>query len=43
MNRRVITVSPEMVLRGIADVLMQHRISGVPVVDRDGKSGGDHQ
>jgi CBS domain-containing protein len=33
MTRDVVTVPPSMPLRNVAEVLVEHRISGVPVVD----------
>ena len=36
MTREVTTVPPEMRLRDLAHILSERRISGVPVVDRDG-------
>jgi CBS domain-containing protein len=36
MSRDVITVTPAMTLKEAAGLLVQHRISGVPVVDEDG-------
>ncbi|MFI9025220.1 CBS domain-containing protein [Streptomyces sp. NPDC053560] len=37
MNRDVVTAEPAMVFKDIARLLAQHRISGAPVVDGDGK------
>ncbi|MBZ4018747.1 CBS domain-containing protein [Streptomyces purpurogeneiscleroticus] len=37
MNRDVVTAEPGMVYKDITRLLAQHRISGVPVVDGDGK------
>lgn len=36
MNRNLITLSPEMDALDAIDVLLRHRLSGAPVVDRDG-------
>ncbi|MGH3133068.1 MAG: CBS domain-containing protein [Gaiellaceae bacterium] len=35
MRRDVITVAPETSLKDVAELLVEHRISGVPVVDQD--------
>jgi CBS domain-containing protein len=32
---RVVSVSPETTLRGVADLMVEHRVSGLPVVDHD--------
>ena len=40
MTRRVHTVRPETTLKDVAAVLSEHRISGLPVVDADGKLMG---
>jgi CBS domain-containing protein len=40
MTRDVITVSPEDPLQEVAKILLKHRISGVPVLDKDGKLVG---
>ncbi|KOG70139.1 MULTISPECIES: CBS domain-containing protein [Streptomyces] len=37
MNRDVVTTSPEVPFKEVADLLARHAISGVPVVDRDDK------
>jgi CBS domain-containing protein len=37
MTRAVISVRPETPLKDVARVLAEHRISGVPVIDADGK------
>lgn len=34
---RTITVSPETTLKQVADLMVEHRISGLPVVDADGR------
>lgn len=36
MRKRVITASPEMTLHELADLLIEHQITGVPVVSQDG-------
>lgn len=40
MTRRVSVVSPETTLKEVAALLVERRISGVPVCDRDGKVVG---
>lgn len=40
MHKRVVTVSPEMTLKELADLLIRRRISGAPVVDRQGNLVG---
>jgi CBS domain-containing protein len=35
MTRQVVTVSPNMTVPEVAKVLLDHRISGVPVVSKD--------
>lgn len=40
MSRRVVTFRPEMDLREAIDLLLRHKISGAPVVDRDGRLVG---
>ncbi|MYZ49276.1 CBS domain-containing protein [Propylenella binzhouense] len=40
MTKDVITVPPEMTVREAAEILLQHRISAVPVVDAAGKLVG---
>jgi CBS domain-containing protein len=40
MSREVVTASPSMPLKEVARLLVAHRISGVPVVDRDGSVVG---
>lgn len=40
MHRRVITVKPFMTLREVATVFTEHRITGAPVVDVNGKLVG---
>jgi CBS domain-containing protein len=40
MESDVITVGSEMTVRELADVLAEHKISGVPVVDREGRVVG---
>lgn len=40
MTARVVTVSPETTVRDVADVLLLHRISAVPVVDAEGRLRG---
>lgn len=37
MNRDVVTAGPDLPFRDLAALLAEHRISGVPVVDSDGK------
>ncbi|RJP75186.1 MAG: CBS domain-containing protein [Desulfobacteraceae bacterium] len=37
MTKNVITVSPDMEIINAADLLFQHHINGVPVLDKDGK------
>ena len=37
MTQDVITVQPETLIRELAEIFIEHRISGVPVVDADGK------
>ncbi len=36
MAKDVVTVNPETTVREIAELMTQHRISGLPVVDKDG-------
>ncbi len=36
MTTRVVTVSPEMSMQAIAELLLKHNVSAVPVVDEDG-------
>src|SRR5262249_18262471 len=36
MTRNVISVQPETTISEAAHLMLQHRISGLPVVDRDG-------
>src|SRR5215470_12431261 len=36
MTRNVISVQPETTISEAANLMLQHRISGLPVVDRDG-------
>ena len=40
MTRTVVTVSPDHSLRHAAQIMLDHRISGVPVVDDDGRLVG---
>ncbi|MGE0697574.1 MAG: CBS domain-containing protein [Hyphomicrobiaceae bacterium] len=40
MSKDVVTVNPETTVRAIAELMTKHRISGVPVVDADGKLVG---
>jgi CBS domain-containing protein len=40
MTRDVITISPEGTLREAAELLVEKRISGVPVVEPDGTVAG---
>ncbi len=40
MTRDVITVRPETTVEDLARVFIEHRISGVPVVDKDGRLYG---
>lgn len=40
MRRRVITATPEMTLKELADLFVNRRITGAPVVDRIGKTVG---
>jgi CBS domain-containing protein len=40
MTRDVVTVSPDDVVQDVAKLLLKHRISGVPVVDKLGKLVG---
>ncbi|HEX7008018.1 MAG TPA: CBS domain-containing protein [Alphaproteobacteria bacterium] len=40
MTARVITVGPEAKVRDVADLLLRHRISAVPVVDNDDRLVG---
>ncbi len=40
MSRDVVSVSPDTTLREIANLLVEHGISGVPVVDRAGRVVG---
>ena len=37
MSREVVTVTPETSLKEVAELLARHRISGLPVCDRDGR------
>ena len=37
MTKDVITVRPETLIRDLAEIFIKHSISGVPVVDDDGK------
>ena len=37
MTRKVCTISPEASVQEVAQLLYQERISGVPVVDTDGR------
>jgi CBS domain-containing protein len=34
---RLVTVSPEMTLKAVAELMLERRVSGVPVVDADGR------
>jgi len=36
MTRNVVTVHPEASLKELAKILREHRINGVPVVNKDG-------
>jgi CBS domain-containing protein len=36
MTTPVITATPEMTVKEVADLMAQHWVSGVPVIDRDG-------
>ncbi|MDF2548720.1 CBS domain-containing protein [Anaerosolibacter sp.] len=40
MNRNVITVNQEMTVDEVVKILLEHRISGVPVLDEAGKVTG---
>lgn len=40
MMRDIITVGPETTIEGLARTLIEHKISGVPVVDEDGNLFG---
>ena len=40
MSRPALTVQPETPLKDVARLLVEHRISGLPVVDRDGRVVG---
>lgn len=40
MTREVVSVSPETTLKEVAGKLVQHRISGIPVCDADGRVVG---
>ena len=40
MTKDVVTVRPKTTVRDIAELMTQHRVSGVPVVDADGKLVG---
>jgi CBS domain-containing protein len=40
MTRDVVTVKPELTVADLMDVLMEEGLSGVPVVDRNGKVAG---
>ncbi len=40
MTRNVVTVHPEASLKELARVLKEHRINGVPVVNKDGSLAG---
>lgn len=40
MTTDVVTVSPEMGISDAAKIMLQHHISGVPVIDKDGKLSG---
>jgi CBS domain-containing membrane protein len=40
MTRNVATVAPETPLRAVAEVMSQRKVSGVPVIDADGKVVG---
>jgi CBS domain-containing protein len=40
MSREVVTVAPETSLKEVARLLTQHRISGLPVCDREGRVVG---
>ena len=37
MNRKVVTVRPDTTVASCIDLLMQHRISGLPVTDEQGR------
>ena len=40
MTQQVLTVRPETTVREVAEILVSHKISGVPVVDADNKLVG---
>ncbi len=40
MSRRVITLSPEQSVHDAISVLLEHKISGAPVVDENGQLKG---
>jgi CBS domain-containing protein len=40
MTPEVITIAPEAKVEDLAKLLAEHRISGVPVLDQEGKIGG---
>jgi CBS domain-containing protein len=40
MTRKVITVSPEATIGQAAQIMLEHRISGLPVVDKTGRLVG---
>ncbi len=40
MTKKVLTVRPETTVREVAEILVSHKISGVPVVEEDGSLVG---
>ena len=40
MTKKVLTVRPETTVREVAEILVNHKISGVPVVEDDGRLVG---
>ena len=40
MTKKVLTVHPETTVREVAEILVSHKISGVPVVEEDGSLVG---
>ena len=40
MTKKVLTVQPETTVREVAEILVSHKISGVPVVEEDGSLVG---
>ncbi|MCI6086431.1 CBS domain-containing protein [Selenomonas sp.] len=40
MTKKVLTVRPETTVREVAEILVSHKLSGVPVVEEDGSLVG---